>query len=198
MGGGRGVFDGTGDPTAGDLLTGACADADCPADDAALRALRPSDRTLIGLFSEGEMPAARERAPDVSTMTRVALDRLGRDPDGFFLLVETEGTDSRQHANDPVDAIREEIVQLDWAIELALDYATRHPETLVVVTSDHETGGMALHRVGGEWTVQYTGGGHTGTMVPIFALGPGAERFGGIHDNDEIGRLLRSALLGGR
>jgi alkaline phosphatase len=197
MGGGRGVFDGTGDPTAGDLLTGACADVDCPADAAALVALRPSERMLIGLFNEGEMPAALERSPDLATMTRVALDRLGRDPDGFFLLVETEGTDSGQHANDPVDAIREEIVQLDRAIELALDYAARHPETLVVVTSDHETGGMALHRASGEWTLQYTGGGHTGTMVPIFAFGPEAERFGGIHDNDEIGRLLRSALLGG-
>jgi alkaline phosphatase len=195
MGGGRAVFDGTGDVTAGNLLTAACADADCPRDAAALRSLRRSDRRLIGLFAAGEMAAAPERTPDLPTMTEVALDRLARNPRGFFLLLETEGTDSGQHDNEPIAVIREEIAQLDRAIAVALDFAERTPGTLVVVTSDHETGGMALARARGDWVVAYTSGGHTGTMVPLFAYGPGAERFGGIHDNDEIGRMLRSWLL---
>ena len=196
MGGGRGVFDGTAEAAPDDLLTGACAGADCPRDATELRALRSSDRRLIGLFSRGEMPAAAQRTPDLATMTRAALDRLGRQPAGFFLLVETEGTDSGQHGNQPLNLVRDEIVQLEEAIDVALDFAERNPATLVVVTSDHETGGMALHRAGGDWTLAYTGEGHTGSMVPLFAAGPGGERLGGIHRNDEIGRILRSLLLG--
>ena len=196
LGGGRAVFDGTVDPTATDVLTEACQAADCPADAATLAALRPSDRRLIGLFAPEDLPRAPARSPDLPTMTRVALERLARDEDGFFLLVETEGTDTEQHANEPVEVVREEIVQFDRAVAVALEFAERDPETLVVVTADHETGGMALHQAGGQWTLAYTGPGHTGAMVPLFAAGPGAERLRGFRDNDDVGRNLRALLLG--
>lgn len=196
MGGGRQVFDGTGRQTAGDLLTAACAAADCPRDAEALEALEPSDRPLIGLFSADDLPAAAERMPDLPTMTSVALDRLSMRTEGFFLMVETEGTDTEQHANASVEVIRDEIVQMDRAVEVALDFARRTRGTLVVVTSDHETGGMALTRSADEWSLAYVQGGHTGTMVPLFAEGPGAELLSGIRDNDEVGRTLRRVLLG--
>jgi alkaline phosphatase len=196
MGGGRAVFDGTGEPTAGDLLSAACSNAECPVDAIALAALGPSDRRLIGLFSAGYMPRAGSRSPDLPTMTRAALDRLARDDDGFFLLVETEGTDTEQHANQPIEVIRAEIAELDRAVEVALAFASRHPETLVVVTADHETGGMALERGRGGWTLTYTSESHTGAMVPLFAAGPGADRLAGVRANDEIGRILHELLLG--
>ena len=109
------------------------------------------------------------------------MERLARDEDGFFLLVETEGTDTEQHGNASIEIIRDDIVEFDRAVAEALDFASRSGETLVVVTADHETGGMALHQSEGRWTLEYTSEGHTGTMVPLFAAGPGAERFAGIH-----------------
>lgn len=194
MGGGRAFFDGSAIGGA-DLLAEACARADCPGDARALARLPRTDRRLIGLFAPGEMPRAGARAPDLPTMTRAALDRLARDPDGFFLLVETEGTDSGQHANEPIDGVRAEITEFDRAVEVVLAFAAANPQTLVVVTADHETGGAALHRRDGDWALAYTGPGHTGAMVPLFAAGPGAERLAGIHASDEVGRILRDLLL---
>jgi len=195
LGGGRAVLDGTSSAGGPDLLVAACREADCPADRRALQDLAVTDRRLIGLFSRGEMPRAGSRSPDLPAMTRAALDRLALDADGFFLLVETEGTDIEQHANEPIEVIRADIVEFDRAVAVALDFQSANPETLVVVTGDHETGGMALHRSRGEWTVVYTGPGHTGAMVPLFATGPGADRFAGVQDNDEIGRILHDLFL---
>lgn len=194
MGGGRAIFDGSAIGGA-DLLAETCLQADCPEDARALERLPATDRPLIGLFSRGELPRAGSRSPDLPTMTRAALDRLALDQDGFFLLVETEGTDSEQHANEPVEVIRADIAEYDRAVHVALEFASANPETLVVVTADHETGGMALHRRDGEWVVAYTGPGHTGTLVPLFAAGPGADRLAGIHASDEVGRILRDILL---
>ncbi|MEF8985330.1 MAG: alkaline phosphatase, partial [Bacteroidales bacterium] len=83
----------------------------------------------------------------------------------------------------------EEMLDFNRACEVAMDFARENPNTLVIVTTDHETGGMALN--GGSLTdhtvdTGYTTGGHTGVMVPVFAFGPGAEEFQGIYDNTEI------------
>jgi alkaline phosphatase len=198
MGGGRTFFDGTSGSGAGDLLADVCHHADCPAGAAALASLSASDARLIGLFAAEEMQRAGARLPDLPTMTRVALDRLERDPDGFFLVVETEGTDSYQHDNDPLELITAEIVEFDRAVGVALDFAARVSGTLVVVTADHETGGLSILGEAGapEAELAYTTGDHTHAMVPLFAAGPGAERLAGIRNNDEVGRILRELLLG--
>jgi alkaline phosphatase len=198
LGGGRSYFDGSAGTGAGDLLAEACATADCPPDATSLEVLPVRDRRLIGLFATRDMERAGARSPDLPTMTRAALDRLGRDPDGFFLLVETEGTDSEQHDEESLDVVTNEILEFDRAVAVALDFATRTPGTLVVVTADHETGGLAIHGEdeGPDVDIAYTTGDHTHNMVPLFAMGPGAERFAGIRDNDEVGRLLRGLLLG--
>ena len=199
MGGGRVAFDGSRSPTSSDLLGPACQQADCPADAAELWALEASPRRLIGLFAGEDLPAAGERSPTLAEMTRVALERLALDPEGFFLLVETEATDTGQHGNQPIEVIAPEISEFDRAVEVGLAFAERNPGTLVVVTADHDTGGMSLHGAEGRWAVRYTSEGHTGLMVPLFAAGPGSERFAGLRDNDEVGRILRSLLLeGGR
>jgi alkaline phosphatase len=130
-------------------------------------------------------------------MTETALAILSRDPDGFFLLVETEGTDEAAHANAPIDQVAAIMADLDQAIRVVLRFQADHPETLVIMTSDHETGGAALHAGRGDIrSLTYTTPGHTATMVPLFASGPRAETFTGVHDGDAIGRLLLSAVLG--
>lgn len=199
LGGGRDAFEGW-DWWDGstDLLAPACADADCPRDWSELRALPATGRRLIGLFAGDDLPRAGSRAPDLPSMTDAALDRLSLDPDGLFLLVETEATDSRQHSNDDLAAIEAEILEFDRAVAVALDFADRVPRTLVVVTADHETGGLSI--VGEPSTprreLRYTTDHHTDAMVPLFAAGPGAERLTGMLDNDTVGRILRELLIG--
>ncbi|MDZ7778490.1 MAG: alkaline phosphatase [Gemmatimonadota bacterium] len=198
LGGGRMYFDGSLQGGPGDLLRDVCGEADCPRDAAELEEARSGTRRLLGLFAADEMERAGERVPDLPTMTRAALERLSANPEGLFLLVETEGTDSYQHDNDPLPSIRREILEFDRAVAEALAFAERTPGTLVVVTGDHETGGLAVHGEAEttESEIAYTSGGHTHAMVPLFAHGPGAERLAGIRDNDEVGRILRALLLG--
>jgi len=145
---------------------------------------------VLGLFDILNATAS-SRDPSLATMTTAALQILDRDPDGFFLLVETEQTDERGHDNAPLDVITAEMAHFDQAIRRALNYQAAHPETLIVVAADHETGGFSVFPdendvlIGG-----YLTEGHTAELVPIFATGPGAEAFGGVQTDAAIGQNL--------
>jgi len=162
---------------------------------------------LVGLFASRHMPEVYSRSPSLPEMTTTAIEVLDKDPDGFFLMVEGSQPDFRGEDNSTLDSLTAEMLDLDRAIWVALDYQRSHPSTLIVVVADHEAGGLALqHAMPADpdyvevpeddpagrlpLVARYTTGGHTATMVPLFASGPGAERFGGIQDNWEIGRLL--------
>jgi alkaline phosphatase len=147
--------------------------------------------TLFGLFAPGEMSPAPERSPTLPDMTRAALSVLERDPDGFFLMVENEGTDSYAHQNLSRRVITAEMLDFDAAVGVALEYQSAHPETLVVVTADHETGGIQLAGdPARDLVLGYATTSHTAALVPLFAIGPGSERLGGLKRNDEIGQSL--------
>ena len=103
---------------------------------------------LFGLFADDHMPEEPLRSPTLPEMTRAALEVLDHDPDGFFLMVEGSQPDWRGHDQEPLDAIVAEMLDLDRAIEVALEYQGRNPETLIVVTADHETGGLAIQQAG--------------------------------------------------
>jgi alkaline phosphatase len=134
-------------------------------------------------------PVAWRETP-LAEMTWVALSKLSRNPQGFFLVVEGSQPDFYAHDNAPLPEIVAEVIDFDQAIEVALDFARSNPGTLVVVTSDHETGGLSLVEKDGRLKALYNTTDHTAEMVPIFASGPRARRFGGIKNNDEIGRML--------
>lgn len=195
LGGGRAAFDGS-SGEASDILARVCPDADCPSTVEELRAVPASDRRLIGLLGDGELPPVAERGFGLAELTEVALERLSRNPDGFFLLVENEGTDSYSHDNLDAAAITAEIVDLDRAVETALAFARDNPGTLVVVTADHETGGLSVYRERGEIAIRYSSGGHSDALVPLFAQGPGADQLGGLRDNEEVGRILWRLFIG--
>lgn len=196
LGGGRDYFSAASRADGVDLLGPLCADAVCVSTAAELQAYRPDDRPLVGLFAPDDMGAAGERRASLPRMTDAALARLSRDPDGFVVIVESEGTDNAGHANDPLSVITAEMLEFDDAIARALAFADANPGTLVIATADHETGGFALNDAPGaaEITGAYTTTGHTASMVPLFAYGAGAERLAGVHSNVEIGRILKAML----
>ncbi|TVR63178.1 MAG: alkaline phosphatase [Gemmatimonadales bacterium] len=194
LGGGQGWFDGRRGTFDDDRLTPFCAAAevDCLLSVEEFEAHQPSSqRRLVGLFAEDGMPRYTEgRSPSLPAMTRMALDVLAGNPSGFVLMVEGSQPDWLGHANAPFHEIAAESADFDDAVEVALDFQDQHPDVLVLVLSDHETGGLALLPDGDSLVAAYSSTGHTGEMVPLFAHGPGAMAFGGIRDNDEIGGTL--------
>lgn len=191
LGGGRDRFDATARADSLDLLGPLCELAVCLRTAEELAAYRPDDRPLVGLFAPGHLgPASAGRAPTLPQMTRAALERLSRNPLGFILVVEGSQPDWRGHDNAPLSEVTAEMIDFDRAIEAGLEFAAERPETLVLVVADHETGGLSLVQRGDTLVAAYTTTSHTGEMTPHFAAGAGAEAFGGILDNDEVGRRL--------
>lgn len=198
LGGGRRYFDGSGREDGRDLLPALCERAACLSTAGELAGYRADERPLLGLFAADALPAAGERSPSLPQMVRAALARLERDPDGFVALFETEGTDNAGHANAPLEALAAEVLEFDAAVGEVLDFARRDGRTLVVVTADHETGGLSLVGEGSGVAARYSTHDHTAALVPLFAYGPGAERFAGLRRNEEVGRLLMRAVGGER
>ena len=195
LGGGTGWFDGSLRADGRDILTTLCAEADCPTTAAELAARAPSERRLVGLFApDGMVPMVEGREPGLPAMTRAALEQLSLRSAGFFLMVEGSQPDWEGHDNASLDRVVAEVVEFDDAVQVALDFQARTPGTLVVVVSDHETGGLSLLTEGGQVVAGYTTGGHTGEMTPHFAHGPGAARFSGIMENHEIGAVLMEIM----
>lgn len=117
-------------------------------DKAGLEALPADTDKVLGLFSSSHIPYVSDRpasVPDLATMTRRALSFLSRDPDGFVLMVEGGRIDHAGHANDFPTMLRETL-EFDEAVRVALDFAKKDGRTSVVVTADHETGGLSLSR----------------------------------------------------
>lgn len=141
-------------------------------------------------FSEG-------RGDMLPRATAKALSLLNAEEKGFFIMIEASMIDWGGHDND-LSYVIDETLDMDRAIGEALDFAIKDGNTLVIVTSDHETGGMAI--TGGsieENSVKadFISTRHTAVMVPVFAFGPGADQFTGIYDNTDIFNKIH-ALLG--
>ncbi len=152
----------------------------------------PSTGKLLGLFATEHLDRMPARGPALEQMSMTAVERLGRAPNGFFLMIEGSQIDWGGHANDSAYAIRE-TVDFDNAIGKVLDWAEQDGNTLVIVTADHETGGMALNQNNANPqspTVAWTTKHHTGTMVQVFAAGPGSEVFRGVHRNTLVGQAM--------
>ena len=144
---------------------------------------------VLGLFSNGVM-ITEYPEPTLAEMTDKALDILSQSEKGFFLMVEGSQIDWASEDNDINYMIREQL-HFDLAIRRAIHFAMQDAETLVVVTSDHEAGGLFIpqrspNRLDGEINIRWGTDEHNGTAVPVLAYGPHAERFMGWYDNTEI------------
>jgi len=173
---------------------------------AELRSVNDNDSHLLGLFQLDALTTA-EPEPSLALLTRKAIRVLKRanlnSTDGrygFFLMIEGSQIDWECHANKAAGSIRQTLL-FDQAVEAAVDFAQRDGNTLVIVTADHETGGMTLIGGGNEdkgdsdLAVRWSTKGHSGTPVGIWALGPGAMRFAGVQDNTDIPKKI-ALLLG--
>ena len=148
---------------------------------------------VAGLFYKKHPPMADERNPGLPELTKKAIEILAKNKNGFFLMVEGSQIDWAGHDNNQDDVITE-MIDFDDTIGIALDFAKKNPQTLVLVTSDHETGGFAIHDGSIKDKVvtesAFTRTHHTAEMVPVFAYGPGASDFTGIGDNTKIGKTI--------
>lgn len=147
------------------------------------------------LADENHMPVYPDRGEFLPEGVRTALQTLEQDEDGFFLMVEGSQIDFACHAHDSVWMVNE-TVDFSNAVQVALDYARTHDNTLVVVTADHETGGLTMIDRQGRYTnveFDYSTGSHTCLPVLIYAYGPGAELFTGWMQNNEVkARILQA------
>ena len=172
---------------------------------------------VVGLFADEalrdkEKPENHVFEPSSSEMLNFAINRSEKFNEngckGFFIMLEGSQVDWAGHAND-LDYLKREMQDFDEAVELALDYAIQNPDTLVIATADHETGGLLIESSS---PTDYTApevkfsfntgigyGSHTGVPVPVYAYGPGSENFTGTLDNTDIFyAMLEAVKMDGR
>ncbi|SNR97287.1 alkaline phosphatase [Actinacidiphila glaucinigra] len=184
---------------------------------------RAKSGKLLGLFANEEMFQQRpEGQGDVynpvvglSTMTSKALSTLDKSKKGFFLMVEEEGVDEFAHSNNGARVLQS-MQELEKSVAVARAYVATHPDTLLVVTGDHETGGLAVEEADAadesgdgisaedgpfairgsdkSFYIDWTTSGHTAVDVPVTAAGPLADRFTGKHANTYVHDVLSEIL----
>lgn len=152
---------------------------------------------IAGLVYEASPPTMKAgRGNMLSKATKKAIEVLSKNENGFFLMVEGSQIDWGNHQNSIIYQTLE-VVDFDNVIGEVLQFAREDGETLVIVTADHETGGLGINGGNmstGEIEPGFTTMGHTGVMVPVLAYGPQSELFSGIYENTEIFFKMLKAL----
>ena len=173
--------------------------------------ITPSDR-ILGLFADEhlrdeENPDNHSSEPTLTEMLRFSLERAEAAIDGqcrgSFIMVEGSQVDWAGHANN-IDYLERELKEFDEATHYALEYAKKNPDTLVVVTADHETGGLLIEPIALSYytgnNIKFSfntaigGGSHTGVPVSVYAYGPGSLNFSGTLDNTDVYHAILKAL----
>ena len=145
-----------------------------------------------------DTPLPAERGDLLKRASLKGIELLSQNEKGFFLMVEGSQLDDYGHFND-IDLLMQETHDFDRTIGAMYEWAAKDGETLVVVTADHETGGLTLvdgDLNEGRIVCKFSTGGHSGVMVPVYAFGPGAEEFTGIFENTDICKKIRKLQLG--
>jgi alkaline phosphatase len=152
---------------------------------------------VIDLYAdENPIKMSEGRGDALLKSTKKAIEIVNQNPKGFFLMIEGSQIDWGGHAND-TEYVVNEMLDFNKTIGYALDFAEKNKETLVIITADHETGGMALlggNMKTGEVKASFITKGHSGQMIPVFAFGQGAENFKGIYHNYDIFTKMKNAL----
>ena len=156
------------------------------------------DSLLLGLFADENM--TRPYSPSLAEMTQTAIEVLSLNPNGFFLMVEGATIDIASHFHQTRN-VMDDVVGLDQAVQVAMQYALLDEDLLIIVTADHETGGLRIdlnasgfgnqegpYRMpdGTEFYISWSTGDHTSVNVPVSAYGLGSEKLSGINENTVV------------
>lgn len=158
------------------------------------------------LMAQDELPNKVQGRKDfLPEATLLALDFLSQKNEPFFLMVEGSFIDWGGHANN-AEMMVKEVLDFDKTIGVVMDFIKKNPNTLLVVTADHETGGASIGKfmekdasgkpqeVKDKLQVNFIDGQHTAALVPVFAMGKGEELFSGVYPNNTIYHKLVEAL----
>lgn len=147
---------------------------------------------ILGLFQMGYLTTFAPE-PSLAEMASKAIELLSEDEDGFFLMVEGGQIDTKCHANDAEGTLKQ-MKDFDEAVGKALEFARGRKDTLVIVTADHETGGLNVvypeEGSGVKIGAKFASTGHTAVNIPLFAEGPQANKFSGVIDNTDIPKII--------
>ena len=150
-------------------------------------------KKLIGLFDDDGIVRSDEN-PTQRQMTNFALQHLNNQCNGFFLMTEGSQIDWAGHDND-ANKMVEEFRDFDLTIKDLIKFVNKNNNTLLIVTSDHETGGLQILKQDGDKVIiQWGTGRHTSIPVGVQAYGPGAELFQGLMDNTDIHYKMLEAI----
>jgi alkaline phosphatase len=141
-----------------------------------------------GIYRDTDKPTQRE-------MTDFTLKYLNKNQcNGFFLMTEGSQIDWAAHDNNANEMIAE-FRDFDLTIKDLINFVTQNKETLLIITADHETGGLQiLKQEDDSVIVQWGTGGHTSTPVGVYTYGPAAELFNGVMDNTDIHQKMLEAI----
>ncbi len=163
---------------------------------------------VLGLFNQNEMSYFKDRRadePSLPEMTKSALDFLSRSKNGFFLMVEGGRIDHAGHANSVEDIIND-FLEFDDAIGVVLEYKKKNPETVIIVTADHDTGGVAITQKSKDYGyptveelknlkgVYWVSRQHTSIPVIIAVSDVKTDDIKGFIDNVEINKIISGRL----
>lgn len=158
-------------------------------------------KRLSGQFGKQHMPYEYDglgELPHLSDMTKIAIDIIDNDPDGFFIMIEGGRIDHAGHANSLEKNIFETL-EFARTIEQTLKWAKGRKDTLIIVTADHETGGMTVTETDPAKNklpaVAWKTDGHTSVNAPVYAWGFGAEQFVGVMDNTDFFLMITDPLI---
>ena len=170
------------------------------------------DKQVLGLFADEHLRDEDKKEnhnlePSLAEMLQYSITRsdllINQGCKGFFIMAEGSQVDWAGHVND-FDYLIREMEDFDEAVDLALEIAKEREDTLVLVTSDHEVGGLliepanpidnSLDDVKFSFNTAVGSGTHTGVPVPVYAFGPGSENFTGTLDNTDIYYAMLAAL----
>lgn len=140
------------------------------------------------LLAPGDLPQKHKGRGDyLRGATQLALEKLSKAPKGFFLMVEGSFIDWAGHAMDK-DFLVAEMLDFEDALNVAIQYVDTHDNTLLIVTGDHETGGVSVGKgmLIDQVEISFNTNQHTADLIPVFAKGYGDDRFKGVYENSDL------------
>ncbi len=146
-----------------------------------------------------DTPLPDERGDLLARASMKGISLMNQNKNGFFMMIEGSQLNDYGHFNQ-LDLLMKETLDFDQTVGEVMKWAAKDGETLVVVTADHETGGLTLvngNKDEGRVECCFSTKDHSGAMVPVYAFGPGAENFTGIFENTDVFKKIKKLMTEG-